>query len=440
MIKQTFTDAFDQDWIKRNITDPTNEMVLIRQIIPWDQLVDELSQFYCESKGRIGSSIRIVVAVLLLSKFRNLSDENVIKQIKENRYYQFFCNVPDEDLFNFLNPSTLCRARQRYGEKGIEIIEELVFQRFRLAGVVDSQYALTDSSVLENNIVYPTDVNLLYNAFKKLALFAKHNNLNQWWDHEEIKKMMRQFRLNKEKDALLYLFELSFLLKEALSIFEIYVQYLDMPEKSRNKAEQLMEILILLDEQTDMKLEGKTHIKNRIVSLDEVEARPIKKGKTYPKCEFGSTFQCTFNRQGFMITVENFVGKPDDTKFYPDALELFKKRMKKYPDIFVTDLGYRSKKNFDVAKGKVDTVFLGRSDDVEPMHRDQCHKARSATEGFIAVIKHWRGMKRSLYKGLSGDRIWSLLCQAAHNLKKFIQLYKKEELSDESLMDLGLLG
>jgi len=39
-------------------------------------------------------------------------------------------------------------------------------------------------------------------------------------------------------------------------------------------------LLILLDSQNDLKIQGVRHIENRIVSLDEVDARPIKKGKS----------------------------------------------------------------------------------------------------------------------------------------------------------------
>ena len=83
-------------------------------------------------------------------------------------------------------------------------------------------------------------------------------------------------------------------------------------------------------------------------------------------------------------------------------------------------------------------MFLGRSDDVDEDQRDFCCKARSATEGFIAVAKNLRGFGRSLYRRLHGDKIWTLLCQTAYNLKKFLQLYRDKELENNSLATLGL--
>ena len=88
---------------------------------------------------------------------------------------------------------------------------------------------------------------------------------------------------------------------------------------------------------------------------------------------------------------------------------------------------------------EINNVFLGRSEDVSEEKQDFCCKARSATEGFIAVAKNLRGFGRSLYKGFKGDRIWSLLCQTASNLKKFIQLWTEEKIEEQCLVKLGLL-
>lgn len=193
----------------------------------------------------------------------------------------------------------------------------------------------------------------------------------------------------------------------------------------------------LLAAQTQQKLAGEVHIADRIVSLDEPDARPIKKGKSYPKCEFGTTVQMTFNRRGFLITTENFIGYPPDKTVFQHTLNVFRQRLGRSPKRGITDLGYRSAKNRK--QTKVKHLFLGRSEDVTEEEQTYCRSARSATEGFIAVAKNLRGFGRSLYRNLPGHRIWTLLCQCAWNLKKFLQLYEAEEISEKSLQKLGLL-
>jgi len=145
----------------------------------------------------------------------------------------------------------------------------------------------------------------------------------------------------------------------------------------------------------------------------------------------------SFNRQGFMVTVENFIGKPADSTLWPATSELFIKRMGEIPEFAIGDQGYRSVANPSIPEG-TEHVFLGRSSDAAEEKKDFCRKARSATEGFIAVAKNLRGFGRGLYRGFRGDRIWSLLCQTASDLKKFLQLYFADEIGDESLKTLGL--
>ena len=440
MIQAAFEEAHPPAWIKEHIIDAMNELVLVRQVIPWPRLIEPLVSFYDPHRGRWGASLRILVALLIVAKLRQLSDREVIQQVKENRYLQYFCNVPDAGLRTFLNPSVLSKFRTRLGEKGITLIETEVFERLRQAGVIQGETSLIDSTVLENNLIYPNDVQLLYKAFGKMASFARRHEWPLWWDADQLKKRWRAFGLASKSERPTYLAEFYLLFVPARETFAETVAAQSRSEKEQIAARQLIDLLRLLDTQTQQKLAGETHIKDRIVSLHEVDARPIKKGKSYPSCEFGTTLQMSFNRQGFLITAENFIGTPNDTTLYGGTLDLFRQRLHGDPDTVVTDLGVRSQANFTRTSDAIDHVFLGRSDDVAEEHRDFCRRARSATEGFIAVAKHRRGLGRSLYRGLRGDRIWTLLCQTAYNLKKFVQLYRAEHLAESSLVKLGLLG
>ena len=81
---------------------------------------------------------------------------------------------------------------------------------------------------------------------------------------------------------------------------------------------------------------------------------------------------------------------------------------------------------------------MGKSSDVDEAHQAACRAARSATEGFMAVAKNLRGFGQSLYRGLVGVTLWSRLNQCAYNLRKFLQLYRSEALSEVTLMKLRL--
>jgi transposase, IS5 family len=442
VIESSFEESFSKEWVETQITDSTNELVILRQVIPWQTIITQLTQFYDDNSGRSGKSLRVMVALLILARLRSLGDRPVVAQVKENRYMQYFCNVPNTELANFVDPSLLTRFRKRLGEKGLAIIETEVFELLRQAGIIKGDTLMMDSTVLSSHIVHPNDVMLIHKAFGKMEIFARDHELSLWWDNPHIKKRWRAFGRAKKGERVAYLTEFYALFVPALETFRTHVKSLEaeVPEsqKSNLKAQELLALLTLLSDQTKQKLAGERHIDNRIVSLDEVDARPIKKGKTFPSCEFGTTLQMSFNRQGFMITTENLIGNPSDTTLYGDTLGLFQKRMGNEPDTVVTDLGFRSRDNRKNTPETISNVFLGRSDDVYEDQRAFCCKARSATEGFIAVAKNLRGFGRSLYQRLHGDRIWTLLCQTAYNLKKFLQLYRDGELEKNSLVTLGL--
>lgn len=415
-------------------------MVILNKIIPWQKIIDKLVSYYNDKKGRIGTPIRTVIAVFIVAKLRSLSDRKLVEQVKENRYIQYFCNVKDEELAFFMHHSNLSKLRKRFGVKGLEVVESVIFRPLRIAGVINNDSMLIDSTVLPNNISHPTDVGLMFKAFEKMKQVTDRYHIPLWWDEQEVKQLWREYNLNRKQTEIINIFfEFILILSDALQKFKEIVQTLEGSDKDKEKAVQLLNLLILFQVQNEQKLAGERHISNRIVSLDEPDARPIQKGKKHPKCEFGSTLELSFNRQGFMVTMENFIGKPNDTTLWPTTTELFEKKMKGTPEHSIGDQGYRSKTNQEIPKDSLH-IFLGKSTDVDEEQQDYCRKARSATEGFIAVAKSLRGFGKSLYRGIEGDRIWSLLCQVAYNLKKFFQLYKDEKISEKSLMKLGLLG
>jgi IS5 family transposase len=314
MIESSFEEAFSKEWVETQITDSTNELVILRQVIPWQAIITHLTQFYDHNSGRSGKSLRVMVALLILARLRSLGDRPVVAQVKENRYMQYFCNVPDADLANFVDPSLLTRFRKRLGEKGLAIIEAEVFELLRQAGVVKGDTLMMDSTVLSSHIVHPNDVTLIHRAFVKMEIFARDHELSLWWDNPHIKKRWRAFGRAKKGERVAYLAEFYALFVPALETFRIHVESLeakaDAGQRQSLKAQEMLALLTLLNDQTKQKLAGEQHIDNRMVSLDEVDARPIKKGKTFPSCEFGTTLQMSFNRQGFMITAENLNWQP----------------------------------------------------------------------------------------------------------------------------------
>ena len=88
-----------------------------------------------------------------------------------------------------------------------------------------------------------------------------------------------------KKDRLIFLLEFFSLFLRAVEIFKKTQPSLQNSQHKK-KASELLKIFKILKKQTRKKLKEQIQIKDRLVSLDELDARPIKKGKAFPKTEF----------------------------------------------------------------------------------------------------------------------------------------------------------
>lgn len=232
MIEKTFEEVHSKIWFKQHEISETHELWVVRQVIPWQKTIDKLVTYYDEELGRLGINLRVMVAILILQKLRRIGDQAVIDLVKENRYAQYFCNVPDQRLSFFLERSTVVKFRQRIGPKGCKMIESLSFEWLRRCGAVKNDAALIDSSVLANNLIYPNDVDLLYKAFCKMAAWARMMKLPLWWNHRLLKKRWRAYNLGKKKKRLAFLLEFHTTFTKAAKTFQKKVYRLaDVQEK-----------------------------------------------------------------------------------------------------------------------------------------------------------------------------------------------------------------
>src|SRR6266576_796466 len=138
-----------------HLIDPAHDLVIWRHSIPWQPIIDSLGPFYDNQKGRMGHSLRTLVATFLGSRLRQRSDRKVIKQRQEHRDMPSFCHVPDQGLLPLFTPSTLCRFRKRLGASGLTLMEDQVFERLKGPGGIDADPRRMDSSVLDSPLLSP---------------------------------------------------------------------------------------------------------------------------------------------------------------------------------------------------------------------------------------------------------------------------------------------
>ena len=162
MIARSFQEVHSQEWIERYIVDPTNELVVLRRVIPWEKMVKRLARFYDSKRGAMGKDLRMMIALMLLMRLRDLSDREVIKAIRENRYLQYFCNIADGELFQFVR-GLLGFIRSVYkalpDDLNIQIKRRDKLLLFRLKSEVDERWSFVGKKENKPGIWFAMDPN-----------------------------------------------------------------------------------------------------------------------------------------------------------------------------------------------------------------------------------------------------------------------------------------
>ncbi|MGC8490079.1 MAG: transposase, partial [Clostridia bacterium] len=169
-------------------------------------------------------------------------------------------------------------------------------------------------------------------------------------------------------------------------------------------------------------------IPDRVVSLADPDARPIKKGKLGQPVQFGYKVQVWEAEGGFVTgyTVEQ--GNPADGEALIPALDQHRKQFGRDPALVATDRGYDSAANQKACRDRpIRTVAIpkrGKKSAVRQraQHRPAFRRAqrwRAGGEGTISRLKRKYGLRRSRYRGHDRVTAGVGLGVFAHNLHRY---------------------
>ena len=109
-------------WDLVTMLDPKRPLFKLANQFNWSCFEEAFAPLFCADNGRPPKPVRLMVGLLMLKHLRNVSDEQVVEQFRENAYYQYFCGM---EAFGIAAPcaaSELVHFRHRIGEVGVELI------------------------------------------------------------------------------------------------------------------------------------------------------------------------------------------------------------------------------------------------------------------------------------------------------------------------------
>ena len=394
-------------------------------------------------RGRPTVPVRVYIRMMFLKHYCGMSYEDLSVEVMRNLMYRVFCHIPLEQKVP--DATALMKITTKYGEETITEINQRLLQSLISKKLLTGRKVRVDTTVVEANILFPTDAGLLHEGVKKLTKAmtrikkacgesARYSTKQT----EKIKEHMLSISkiLHRRTEETLEQVreitgKMSGVAREVVKKAKTYVKRLvpetDHEHKIIGNLHQTIKDVERVISQSDAVNRGIKHIKDRLVSYADPDARPIVKGKLGKKTEFGYKLQVQETENGFVSGYQLYQGNPCDKELVEDSLKQHLELFHKPPREYAADRGYYDKNNESLAieygvknvcipkigkKSKERTKFEGTRT------FKRLKRWRGGIEGRISCLKRKFGLRRSMLRGYSKTKTWAGFGVFAHNLRK----------------------
>lgn len=117
-------------------------LLQMKRAVDWDAVEAELAVYYASGEGRPSWPPAVLVRMLILEQYGDLSDREVHEQVGYNLLYRAFVGLVLEDAVP--DDTTLVRFRQRVGEAGLRTVFETLNRQWEAAGLIGAERRVLD--------------------------------------------------------------------------------------------------------------------------------------------------------------------------------------------------------------------------------------------------------------------------------------------------------
>jgi hypothetical protein len=365
-----------------------NRWIKLAELIPWDELEDDYAAQFCKGFGAPAKPFRMALGALIIKARLGLTDEELVEQIKENPYFQFFIGLEAFQYSAPFDPSMMVYFRKRLPEGVVnDCNERIVRHGLKVIRSSDSKEPgdnngsdggstsptdqpssssqkqpnqgslLIDATCVPVDIRHPTDLSLLNEAREvtEILIDAMHPHVRESFGHKprtHRKQARQQFlavakkkrpRINKIRKAIKQ--QLGHLKRNLSSIDALIACGCCLLAAGRRIYQKLLVISELVRQQTILYHADSRSIPDRIVSLCQTHIRPIVRGKARCNVEFGAKISISVTGEGFTFLDRLSYDPYNEGEDLKAQAMAYRRRHGHFPEVICADQIYRTRSN-----------------------------------------------------------------------------------------------
>jgi len=410
------------------------ELTKVDKLLEDDRFFAPFRQRFYTRMGRPTTAVATYLGMMYLKHRYQLGYEVLVKEVKDSFAWRRFCHLSLDDRVP--DSTTLIKLTHKYGEDTVRALNDALVLKLKEGKVVRGRKLRIDTTVVESDIHHPTDTGLLTDGIRVItrvvsklkkvvpgigSRFVKHTRKAKKV-YLGLMKVMKG-RTSKDDSALKRARdELVKITGEVIADgravqaeLELLQEKPPLVNRLRWQLGEWIEAAEKVVRQTQEVIKGNRHLPRRLVSLFDVDARPIKRGKARTDTEFGRKVLLGETDHGIITTYQVLDENPSDTALLKPVVKGHRRLFRKKLRAVAGDRGFYSQPNEDWLKDNgVRRVSIPKRGKVREDRRryqkqswfKRLQRFRAGIEARISLLKRKFGLKRSRLRGSPGVNIW----------------------------------
>jgi transposase, IS5 family len=413
-----------------------------RFITPWRAV-------FSARLGRPSVPVPTLLRLLYLKHRYQLGYQTLCLEVADSIGWRRFARIPLDQPVP--HPTTLVKLVGRAGPKVLDQRNAALLAKLAGEKVLRCRKLRIDTTVLAADIDYPTDADLLEHAVRKLGGLVRRihgrgaatrtafrdRSRSAGRRLKQISRTLRRRTGQAPADIDRLTAQVAAIARRALAQAERVARNARRARAKRSSDGRLRRLVQRLEEttahthrllaQTRQRLAGNRVIGDRLVSLADPDARPIRKGKPGRPTEFGYTVLLAECERGFIATHHTHKGNPGDAAQLIPAVQDVIAVTGRPPGTVAGDRGFGTAAN-DSALAALGVQRIGLARTGTPSKARACYEQtrrfkrmrnwRVGIEARISQLKRSFGLGRTRLRRLPGAQVWVGLGIFAYNLQR----------------------